>query len=113
MASASGQNPNTSQELVIYELTGWELVYARDEIDRPSKTIKDPPAWVIQLFSSLKKAENDVRLLAEARENQDGMELDITDLKSYYEALSHNSSGFFLGNFQKYLSPWQVYSGRL
>jgi hypothetical protein len=92
MASARGENTNTSQELVIYELTSWEIVYAGDEIDRPSKTIKNPPAWVVQLFSPLEKAENDVRLLAEARENQDAMDLDITDLKSYYEALSQNAS---------------------
>jgi hypothetical protein len=42
MASGSGNNANTSQELVIYEPTTWDLVYAGEEVNRPSATVCNP-----------------------------------------------------------------------
>jgi hypothetical protein len=44
MVSGSGNNANTSQELVIYDPMTWDLVYAGDEVNGPSATVYDPPA---------------------------------------------------------------------
>jgi hypothetical protein len=68
MASGSGNNTNTSQELIIDEPTTWDLVYAGEEVNRPSATICNPHAWITQLFASLQTAEEDVRLSPPARE---------------------------------------------
>jgi hypothetical protein len=67
MASGSGNKTNTSQELVIYEPTTLDLVYTGKEVNLPSTTVCNPPAWISHLFSRLQKEEEDVRLLAEAR----------------------------------------------
>jgi hypothetical protein len=67
MVSRIVSNPNTSQELVIYEIMTWDLVYAGEEVNRPSATVCNLPAWITQLFAHLQKAEEDIRLLAEAR----------------------------------------------
>jgi hypothetical protein len=95
MASGSGNNANTSQELVIYEPTPWDLVYAGEEVNRPSSTVCNPPALITQLFACLQQAQEDVRLLAEAREEEEAMEIDISDMRSYYETLSKNASELF------------------
>jgi hypothetical protein len=39
MASGSGNNPNTSQEMVIYEHPNWDLVYAGEEVNWPSTSV--------------------------------------------------------------------------
>jgi chromatin segregation and condensation protein Rec8/ScpA/Scc1 (kleisin family) len=95
MSSGSGHNANTSQELVIYEPTTWDLVDALEEVNHPSATVCNPPAWISQLFARLQKVEEDVRLLAEAREEEDVMEIDISDMRSYYKTLSKNASELF------------------
>jgi hypothetical protein len=46
MASGSGNNTKTSQELVIYEPTTWNLVYAGEEVKRPSATVSNSPARI-------------------------------------------------------------------
>jgi hypothetical protein len=35
--------------------------------------VSNSPAWITQLFADLKKVEEDVRLLAEAREEEDAI----------------------------------------
>jgi hypothetical protein len=95
MASGSGNNANTSQELVIYDPTTWALVYVGEEVNRPSAMVSNPPAWITQLFAGLQKAEDDVRLLAEVREEEDAMEIEISDMRSYYETLSKNATELF------------------
>jgi hypothetical protein len=70
---ASGSRTNTSKELVIYEPTTWDLVYTGEEVNRPSTMVTNPPAWLVQLFSRLQKAEEDVKLLADARNDEDAM----------------------------------------
>jgi hypothetical protein len=92
---ASGSRTNTSKELVIYEHTTWDLVYTGEEVNRPSTTVTNPPAWLVQLFSRLQKAEEDVKLLAEARNDEDAMEIDISHLRDYYQTLSKNASELF------------------
>jgi hypothetical protein len=95
MASGSGNNNNTSQEQVIYEPTTWDLVYAGEEVNHPSAMVCNPAAWISQLFGHLQKAELDVRLLAEVREEEDRMEIDISDMRSYSETLRQNASELF------------------
>jgi hypothetical protein len=95
MSSGSGDNTNTSQELVIYEPTTWDLVYAGEEVNHPSATVCNSPPWITQIFSHLKKAEEDVRLVAEAREEEDAMEINISEMRNYYETLSKNASELF------------------
>jgi hypothetical protein len=46
MASGTGNKTNTSQELVMYEPTTWDLVYTGEEVNRPSTTVCNPPAWL-------------------------------------------------------------------
>jgi hypothetical protein len=95
MASGNGNKTYTSQKLVIYEPTTWNLVYTGEEVNRPSTTVCNPPAWLRQLFSPLQKAEEDVRLLAEARQEEDAMEIDISEIRNYYDALSKNAVKLF------------------
>jgi hypothetical protein len=95
MASGSGNNTNTTQEVVIYEPMTWDLVYAGEEVNRHSAMVSNPPAWITQLFACLQKAEEDIRLLADGREEEDVMEIDISDMRNYYETLSKNASELF------------------
>jgi hypothetical protein len=83
MASASGDNTDTSQELVIFEPTTEDLVYAGEEVNHSSATACNYPTWITQLFSRLQKADKYVRLLAEAREEEDAMEIDISEICCY------------------------------
>jgi hypothetical protein len=92
---ASRSRTNTSKELVIYEPTTWDLVNTGEEVNRPSTAVTNPPAWLVQLFSRLQKAEDDVKLLADARNDEDAMEIDISHLRDYYETLSKNASELF------------------
>jgi hypothetical protein len=92
---ASGSRTNTSKELVIYEPTTWDLVYTGEEVNCSSTTVTNPPAWLVQLFSRLQKAEEDIKLLADARNDEDAMEIDIAHLRDYYETLSKNASELF------------------
>jgi hypothetical protein len=59
------------------------------------------PAWITQLFAHFQKAEDDVRLLAEQREDEDTMEIDISDMHCYDKTLSTNESRIILGNHPK------------
>jgi hypothetical protein len=95
MASGSGKNANTSQDLVIYEPTTWHVVYAGVEVNRPSATVCNPHAWIPQLFAHLQNAEEHVRLLGKAREEPDAMEIDISDMHSYFEIPKKNASELF------------------
>jgi hypothetical protein len=90
MACGSTYNPNSSQDLVINELRTWDLFYVSEEIRRPSATICNPPAWITQPFSSLQKAQGDVRLLAEASEEEHVMEIDISKMHNYYKTPNKN-----------------------
>jgi hypothetical protein len=45
-----------------------------------------------QIFSWLQNAEADVRLLEEAREEEDVMEINISEMHNYYETLSKKAS---------------------
>jgi hypothetical protein len=63
----------------------------------------NPPAWITQHFACLQKAEDDVRLLAEAREEEDAMEINISEMRSYYETLSKNASALFSQITQNHL----------
>jgi hypothetical protein len=65
------------------------------KLTAPATTVTNPPAWLIQLFSRLQKAEEDVKLLADARNDEDAMEIDISHLRDYYETLSKNASELF------------------
>jgi hypothetical protein len=91
MASGSGNTTNSSQELVIYKPTTWDLVYTGEEVNCPSTTVCSPPTWISQRFSRLQKAEEDVTFLAEVRQEEDAMEIDISSMRNYYEALSKNA----------------------
>jgi hypothetical protein len=94
MTSASGTN--TSKELVIYEPTTWDLVYTGEEVNRPSTTVTNPPAWLVQLFSRLQQAEQDAKLLADARRDEDAMEIDIPTyaiITKHLVRMLQNSSG--------------------
>jgi hypothetical protein len=51
----------------------------------------NPPAWVTQLFNCLQQAEEDIRPLAQATDEEDAMEIDISEMCSYYETLSKNA----------------------
>jgi hypothetical protein len=73
----------------------WDPVHAREEVDRPFATIYNPLGWITKLFGRLQRAEEDVRLLAEAREEEDAMEIDISNMRSYYETVSNNASELF------------------
>jgi hypothetical protein len=95
MVSGSANNTNTTQEVVIYEPTMWDLVYAGEELNRSSAIGFNPPAWITQLFDVLQKVEEDIRLLAEAREEEDAIEIHISDMRSYYETLFKNGSELF------------------
>jgi hypothetical protein len=55
----------------------------------------NPPAWITQLFARLHKGEEVVRLLPEARDDQDAMEIDISDMCSDYKTVSKNASELF------------------
>jgi hypothetical protein len=92
---ASGSRTNTSKELVIYEPTTWDLVYTGEEVNRPSTIITNPPAWLFQLFSCIQNAVEDIKLLADARNDEDAMEIDISHLRDYYETISKNASELF------------------
>jgi hypothetical protein len=92
---ASGSRTNSRKELVIYEPTTWDLVYIGEEVNRRSTTVTNPLAWLVQLFSRLQKAEEDVKLLADARNDEVAMEIDIFHLRDYYEILSKNASELF------------------
>jgi hypothetical protein len=70
-------------------------MYTGEEVNRPFTMVCHLPAWITQLFAYLKKAEEDVRLLAEAREEEDAMEINISDMRSYYKTLSKNASELF------------------
>jgi hypothetical protein len=54
-----------------------------------------PHAWITQLFARLQKADEDVRLLAEAREEEDAMEIDISYMRSFYDTRNKNASELF------------------
>jgi hypothetical protein len=93
MVSRSGTN--TSKELVIYEPTTWGLVYIGEKVNHLSTTVTNPPAWLVQLLSGLQKAEEDVKVQADARRDEDAMEIDISHLRDYYETFSKNASELF------------------
>jgi hypothetical protein len=95
MSGPAGKAATPNNQLVIYEPANWESVYAGNEIQRCTTTLIDPPAWLVQLFIRLQKAENDVKLLAEASQGQDATENNVTDLKQYYQTLSDNASSLF------------------
>jgi hypothetical protein len=67
--------------VIIYEPRIWDLVYAEEEVNHPSATVRNPPAWITQLFARLQKAEDDVILFAEARQEEDAMEINISDMR--------------------------------
>jgi hypothetical protein len=55
----------------------------------------DPPALITQAFARLQKAEDDVKLLAEASEEEDVMEVNISYMHTNYETLSKYVSELF------------------
>jgi hypothetical protein len=73
----------------------WDLVYTGEEVNRPSTMVTNPPAWLVQLFSRLQKAEEAVKLVADARYDEEAMEIDISHLRDYYKTLSKNASELF------------------
>jgi hypothetical protein len=72
-----------------------DLVYTGEEVNRPSITVTNPPSWLVQHFSRIQKAEEDIKLLADARNDEDAMEIDISHLRDYFETLSKNASELF------------------
>jgi hypothetical protein len=50
---------------------------------------------ITQLLTRLQKVAEDVRLLAEASEEEDVMEMDISDIRNYYETLSKKACELF------------------
>jgi hypothetical protein len=58
-------------------------------------TVCNSPTWITQLLAHLQKAEEDIRLLAEARDEEDAMEIDISEMRQYYKTLSKNASKLF------------------
>jgi hypothetical protein len=78
-----GSRINTGKEVVIYELIILDLVYTGEEINRPSTTVTNPAAWLVQLFPRLQKTEEAVKLSAETRNDEDTMEIDISHLRDY------------------------------
>jgi hypothetical protein len=95
MSGPAGKAATPNNQLVIYEPANCESVYAGNEIQHRTTTVINPPASLVQLFIRLQKAENDVKLLAEASQGQDAMEINVADLKQYYQILSDNASSLF------------------
>jgi hypothetical protein len=80
MALESGHNSNTTPEVVISEPTTRDMVYAEEEVNYPPAMVRSTSAWITQLFAQRQKIEEDVRILPEAREDEDVMEIDISDM---------------------------------
>jgi hypothetical protein len=55
MVSGSGNNINTSQELVIYEPMIWDLIYAGEEVNCFSAMVCAPLASITQLYPPSKR----------------------------------------------------------
>jgi hypothetical protein len=47
-------------------------------------------ASITQLFAHFHEVKDDIRLFAEAREEEDAMKIDISDMRNYYDTLSRN-----------------------
>jgi hypothetical protein len=86
--SGSGKAPVPNNQLVIYEPANWDVIYNGQNIERRSTTVENAPQWLIRLCQRLEKAEQDVRSLALAAANTDAMEIDVTELRTDYEAMS-------------------------
>jgi hypothetical protein len=95
MASRIVNNTNNSQELVINEPTTWDLVNVGEEITCRSATVYNALAWIAPLFAHLQKAAEGVKLLAKAREEENAMEIDISDMRNYYEIQGKNECDLY------------------
>jgi hypothetical protein len=95
MECGNGNNTNTSQELVIYDSITWNFVVAGEEINRASTMVCNAIVQITQYFAHLQKAEEDFRLLAIAREEEDMMEIENSKMRNYYETLSNKASKLF------------------
>jgi hypothetical protein len=102
--SGSGKAPVPNNQLVIYEPANWDVIYNGQNIERRSTTVENAPQWLIRLCQRLEKAEQDVRSLALAAANTDAMEIDITELRTDYEAMSQ-AAATLLGNYPKQWLP--------
>jgi hypothetical protein len=101
MASCTGKSATPSNELIIYEPPNWDIVYRGKQIKCPSPIVSNPPAWIIQLFSRLQKAEENVRKLAEEAADKNGMEIEVEDLWCNSEILSDGAVRLFWDIAQK------------
>jgi hypothetical protein len=93
---ASGSRTNTGKELVNYEPTTWDLVYTGEEVNHHSTIVSNHPACLVQLLSHLQKAKEYVKLLADARHDEDAIEIELSHPQDYYKAFCRmlkNSSG--------------------
>jgi hypothetical protein len=86
--SGSGKDLVLNNQLVIYEPANWEVVYNNQSIERRTTAIENAPPWLIRLFQTLQKAEEDVSALAAAAASPDRMTVDVTELIDDYKILS-------------------------
>jgi hypothetical protein len=89
---ASGSRTKTRNEQVSYELTTWDLIDTRDEVHCPSTIVTNPTTSHNQWFFHLQNPKENIKLLADAGNNEGAMEIDISYLHQYYEILSKNTS---------------------
>jgi hypothetical protein len=71
-------------------------IYIGRNIERRSTTIENDPQWVIYLCKRLKKSEQDVRSLALAAGTTDVMDIDISELKTDYDAMAQVAATLFV-----------------
>jgi hypothetical protein len=78
--------------VVIYEPTTWDLIYTGEEVNHLSRLVTNPPVWLVQLLTHCQKAEQDVQVLADTKNDEDAMEIDISYLRNYYKLRHKNRS---------------------
>jgi hypothetical protein len=92
----TGKETVQNTQLVIYEPASSEVAFHGGESEpRQTTTIDNAPQWLIELFQSLQKAEDDIRLLSATAANTDAMDIDVGDLREHYETLTRNATSLF------------------
>jgi hypothetical protein len=73
----------------------WNIMDAEEVIYRRSPRVCNSTAWITQLIAHLQSAEDDVIVLAEVSKEEDVMEIDIGEMRNYYETISKNVSELY------------------
>jgi hypothetical protein len=67
-------------------------IYIGDEVNHLPTMVTKPPAFFVQLFSFIKKTQEDIILLADPRNYEDAVEIYICYLPDYYQSVITNTS---------------------